>query len=152
MSCDRPSTPSNSIREKTASGVSATWSTVGPNPSQVLRYMRSLGRVRRSAFWAITTCTCWRWLPAIPSTRTNGSLDDVLHAPDRDELLHWLRHRPLLHHDPALDFLMLHAGLPPQWDLATAKACAGEVEQVLRGDAHHDYFMQMYGNKPRPLG
>jgi bis(5'-nucleosyl)-tetraphosphatase (symmetrical) len=77
-----------------------------------------------------------------------GSLTAVLGAPDREELLHWLRHRPLIHHDPSLDFLMVHAGLPPQWDLSTAIACAREVEEVLRGEQHVDYFMQMYGNKP----
>ena len=55
---------------------------------------------------------------------------------------------PVLHHDPVLDFVMLHAGLPPQWDLDTARACAGEVETVLRGDGRREYFMRMYGNQP----
>jgi bis(5'-nucleosyl)-tetraphosphatase (symmetrical) len=54
----------------------------------------------------------------------------------------------LLHYDPGLDFLMVHAGLPPQWDLETARACAREVESVLRGSGYRDYLMQMYGNKP----
>ncbi len=72
----------------------------------------------------------------------------VLQAPDRDELIHWLRHRPLLHHDPDLDFTMIHAGLPPQWDLETAIACAREVEKVLQGPEHQAFFQQMYGNKP----
>jgi bis(5'-nucleosyl)-tetraphosphatase (symmetrical) len=72
----------------------------------------------------------------------------VLTAPDRDELLHWLRQRPLLHHDPEIGFTMVHAGLPPQWDLAQAMACAREVETVLRSNDHRDYFEQMYGNRP----
>ncbi len=75
-------------------------------------------------------------------------LQPVLQAPDLEELVHWLRHRPLLHHDPALDFTMIHAGLPPQWDLATAISCAREVEGVLRGPEHREFFRQMYGNKP----
>lgn len=77
------------------------------------------------------------------------SLDAVMAAPDRDELLDWLRCRPLMHEDPSIGFAMLHAGLPPQWDMSTAASCAREVESVLRGDGHRDYFMQMYGNKPR---
>ena len=77
-----------------------------------------------------------------------GGLRQVLDAPDRQELLHWLRHRPLAHYDSDLDFLMIHAGLPPAWDLATTLQCAAEVEQVLRGGDHIDYFMQMYGNRP----
>jgi bis(5'-nucleosyl)-tetraphosphatase (symmetrical) len=43
---------------------------------------------------------------------------------------------------------MVHAGLPPQWDIATATACAREVEQALQGDDHLAYFLDMYGNKP----
>lgn len=77
-----------------------------------------------------------------------GNLAAVMAAPDREPLLRWLRHRPLIHHDPELDFLMVHAGLPPQWDLETAVACAREVEGVLRGDRQADFFEQMYGNRP----
>jgi len=73
----------------------------------------------------------------------------VLQAKDRDELLYWLRHRPLLHRDTALGFTMIHAGLPPQWDIETAAACAREVEAQLRGDNYAVFFNEMYGNKPR---
>ena len=83
-----------------------------------------------------------------PKHKDDHSLTEVLAAPDRDELLHWLRHRPLLHHDAGLGFTMVHAGLPPQWDLTTALACGREVEQVIQGPGHVDYFMQMYGNQP----
>ena len=77
-----------------------------------------------------------------------GTLEAVLTAPDRDELLHWLRHRPLLHHDPSLGWTLLHAGLPPQWDLNEARARAAELEAVLRGEDHRDFLHAMYGNKP----
>lgn len=76
------------------------------------------------------------------------SLRQVLEAPDREELLGWLQHRPLAHRDDDLGFLMVHAGIPPQWDVATTLACAREVEAVLRGDDHAEFFMHMYGNKP----
>jgi bis(5'-nucleosyl)-tetraphosphatase (symmetrical) len=80
--------------------------------------------------------------------RDESSLDAVLRAPDRDELLHWLRHRPLLHSDPALGFHMIHAGLSPDWDMTTAKACARELEAALRGDQRLAFLLDMYGNKP----
>lgn len=80
--------------------------------------------------------------------RHNDTFDDVLNAPDGDELLDWLRHRPLLHHDPELGYTLVHAGLPPQWDLAQAEACAAEVETVLRGRRYGEYFGQMYGDRP----
>lgn len=81
--------------------------------------------------------------------KSQDTLDDILNAPDRDELLHWLRHRPLLHHDPALRLTLIHAGLPPQWDLELAQSCAREVETALRDeDRYAALFAHMYGNEP----
>ncbi len=76
------------------------------------------------------------------------TLHDVLHAPDREALIDWLRTRPLLHHDAELGFTMVHAGLPPQWDLAQAQACAREVESVLVGDDYREFLHRMYGDQP----
>lgn len=76
------------------------------------------------------------------------TLQDILEAPDADELLHWLRHRPLMHHDKDLGYAMIHAGLPPEWDIATAQRCAREVEVVLQGANYSDYFTHMYGDQP----
>jgi bis(5'-nucleosyl)-tetraphosphatase (symmetrical) len=76
------------------------------------------------------------------------SFHDVLIAPDRDELLDWLRHQPLLHHDAGLGYTMIHAGLPPQWDFVTAQRCAAELEETLRGKDYVTYLGKMYGNEP----
>lgn len=78
----------------------------------------------------------------------DAGLKEILLASDGEELLHWLQHRPLLHHDPELGYTLIHAGLPPQWDLAQAIACAREVETVLSGEGAQDYFNQMYGDEP----
>lgn len=77
------------------------------------------------------------------------TLNDILSAPDCEELIHWLRHRPLLHHDQQLGYTLIHAGLPPQWDLATAQQCAAEVEAVLRGDEFLPFMANMFGDKPK---
>jgi len=76
------------------------------------------------------------------------TLTEVLQAPDRDELIDWLRHRPLLHHDPDLDYTLIHAGLPPQWDLLVAQECALEVEETLQGPKVRTFLNVMYGDKP----
>jgi len=76
------------------------------------------------------------------------TLDAILNAPDCDELMHWLRHQPLLHHDSELGYSMVHAGLPPQWDLATAMTCARELETKLRAGDYYEFIRVMYGNKP----
>lgn len=83
-----------------------------------------------------------------PLGRGDHTLDDILAAPDRAELIEWLCRRPMLHHDAGLGFTMVHAGLPPQWDLAQAQVCAQEVEQVLRGAQRRAFIGRMYGNKP----
>lgn len=77
-----------------------------------------------------------------------SNLDAILAAPDRDELLHWLRHRPLMHHDPHRGFTLVHAGLPPQWTLAEALSHARELEETLRGPDYRDFLFAMYGNEP----
>lgn len=79
--------------------------------------------------------------------RSDDTLDAFLAAPDRDALLDWLIARPLLHEDVPLNLCLLHAGLPPQWDLPTARACAREFEQALRHDPRQ-VFEQMYGDEP----
>lgn len=84
-----------------------------------------------------------------PIKNDDHTLDAVLNAPDRDELIGWLRLQPLLHHDAALGFTLVHAGLPPQWDLSLAQQCAAEVETQLRGDGMADLLANMYGNKPK---
>jgi len=80
-----------------------------------------------------------------PADRT---LEPVLEAPDRAALLDWLQSRPVLHHDATLGITMVHAGLPPQWDIALARRCAAELETALRGDHSGRLFAAMYGNHP----
>jgi bis(5'-nucleosyl)-tetraphosphatase (symmetrical) len=75
-------------------------------------------------------------------------LQPILDAPDRERLLDWLQARPVLHHDAAIGCTMVHAGLPPQWDLALARRCANELESALRGEHSGRLFEAMYGNQP----
>jgi bis(5'-nucleosyl)-tetraphosphatase (symmetrical) len=76
------------------------------------------------------------------------SLRPVLEAPDREPLLDWLQSRSMLHFDGKTGVTMIHAGLPPQWDIAAARRCAAELEQALRGDRSGVLFERMYGNEP----
>lgn len=119
----------------------------GPDSLSVLRFIHRLGD-RAVCVLGNHDLHLLALAASHPKRKDAHSLQAVLEAPDREELLTWLRHRPLLHQDPHLGFVMIHAGLPPQWDLATAAACAIEVEAVLRGPDHVDFFTQMYGNQP----
>ncbi|MGV6825782.1 MAG: symmetrical bis(5'-nucleosyl)-tetraphosphatase [bacterium] len=119
----------------------------GPKSLETLRLVRDLGD---SAITVLGNHDLHLLAMTHGNTRDKqpGSLQAILDAPDRDDLLFWLRHRPLIHHDEALGYTMLHAGLPPQWDLDTARQCATEVESVIQGKKHRKYFAEMYGDQP----
>lgn len=108
----------------------------GPESLAVLRFVHDLGDC---AVTVLGNHDLHLLALADGNTRHAGrsTLDAVLRAPDRDALLHWLRHRPLLHRDPEPGFTMIHAGLPPQWSLADARACAQELEATLRSPDYH---------------
>lgn len=76
----------------------------------------------------------------------SDTLDPILEAPDRDDWLNWLRQQRLAVH--AHGWLMVHAGVLPQWDAAQTMALAGEVESMLRSPALGEFLTQMYGNEP----
>lgn len=61
------------------------------------------------------------------------TISDILNAPDRDELLKWLRQRGLIHHDSKLNYTMVHGGIPAEWTFSQAMTFAYEVESALSG-------------------
>tara|TARA_R110000868_G_scaffold69261_1_gene204178 strand:+ start:55771 stop:56532 length:762 start_codon:yes stop_codon:yes gene_type:complete len=75
----------------------------------------------------------------------SDTLDDILHAPDRDELLHWLCQQPLIHTQH--DYTLVHAGIYPWWSLDEANHYAHEVETVLRTDPL-SFIEHLYGSQP----
>ncbi len=76
----------------------------------------------------------------------SDTLDKILAAPDRDKLLNWLTHRPLLHYEHG--YTMVHAGIPPQWSVEDAMHRAWEVEAVLQSPDCITFLAAMYGNEP----
>jgi bis(5'-nucleosyl)-tetraphosphatase (symmetrical) len=76
----------------------------------------------------------------------SDTLDDILDAPDRDAWIDWLRRRPLAARDEG--WLMVHAGVVPQWDAAQVLALAAEVQALLQGPDLPGFLQVMYGNEP----
>jgi bis(5'-nucleosyl)-tetraphosphatase (symmetrical) len=83
----------------------------------------------------------------IRMTKGLDTLRPILDAPDRAELIHWLRHRPMALSNGKV--LTVHAGVLPQWDLQQAIECAQEVEKALRKKSYKDFLANMYGNTPK---
>ena len=117
----------------------------GPKSLEVLRTARALGEAA-----VVVLGNHDLHLVAVAEgaarKRDDDTLDAILSAPDRDELLGWLRARPLMHVER--DYAMVHAGLLPEWTVARARELAGEVERVLRGSSYRDFLANMYGSTP----
>jgi len=75
------------------------------------------------------------------------TIQPILDATDCDELLQWLRQKPLFHYDETLKMGLLHAGLPPQWDLLQTQAMARLAEQALQAN-DKNFLAQLYGDRP----
>ena len=117
----------------------------GPDSVACLRFVKSLGDA------AVTVlgnhdlhllCVA----EGVERRRKRDTLDDVLAAPDRDELLAWLRTRPLMHVEDRV--ALVHAGLLPEWTVARARALAAEVEKRLRAADYRALLERMYGDEP----
>jgi bis(5'-nucleosyl)-tetraphosphatase (symmetrical) len=79
--------------------------------------------------------------------RAGDTFQDVLEADDCDELLAWLRRRPLLHVEGR--WAMVHAGLAPQWSLTRAQAVCTAASRVVASSRSDVFFREhMYGNAP----
>ena len=117
----------------------------GPGSLEVLRLVKSLGD---SAITVLGNHDLHLLAVAEGAAELHrtDTLDEILEAPDRDELLHWLRNQRLLHAQDG--FVLVHAGLLPQWSVAQAASLAHEVETALRGDDYAIFLARMYGNSP----
>jgi bis(5'-nucleosyl)-tetraphosphatase (symmetrical) len=119
----------------------------GPRSVEVLRFVASLGTQAVSVLGNHDL----HLLAVAAGARTlspRDTLQNVLAAPDRDELIGWLTARPLLHSDADTGFILVHAGLLPEWDVAQAITYARETESVLAGPRANEFFRHMYGDKP----
>ncbi len=119
----------------------------GPKSLETLRFIKGLGDKAISVL-GNHDLHLLAVAAGFKKTTRSDTLDAILVAPDCNELLNWLRVQPLVHHDAALSFTMVHAGIPPQWSIHQALGYAHEVESILRGDNANDFLKVMYGNEP----
>lgn len=118
----------------------------GPKSLETLRFVKSLGDtavvVLGNHDLHLLACHFTGRKP-----HKTDTLESVLSSKDCDDLLNWLRFQPFLHYEK--NFCLVHAGLPPQWDLSTAVNCAKKVENVLRDSGKvGEFFDRMYGDTP----
>lgn len=118
----------------------------GPSSLAVLREVKALGNAAVTVLgnhdFHLLTIAHGHHKP-----HRGDTLDEVLAAPDRDELIDWLRRRPLVVVEG--DLVMVHAGLLPSWTAATALMLSREVEAMLAGPGASEFLRVLYGDEPR---
>lgn len=117
----------------------------GTNSLDVLRLVKSLGDAAITVLGNhdlhLLAVDC-----GVAELHRDDTLNDILKAPDRVELLTWLRNQPLLHVEG--NNVLVHAGLLPTWSITQAQQLAHEVENELRGNNYTKLLSHMYGNQP----
>jgi len=114
----------------------------GPDSLETLRFLKGLG----------DACICVLGnhdlhlleLASGGSGYLRDTLMPIIKAKDCDDLIEWLRFKPLLHHDAKLHWCMVHAGLHPDWTLKKALKRAGKIEAELRGDHWKEFCRQLH--------
>ncbi len=117
----------------------------GPDSLAVLRRLSALGDAAQCLLGNHDLHLLGVW-QGVRSGSKGDSLWQVLAAPDCADLLHWLRHRPMA--IAAHGWLMVHAGVLPQWTAAQTLALASELEQQLRADDFKYFLTHLFGNQP----
>jgi len=117
----------------------------GPDSAAVVRFVRDLGE-RAVVVQGNHDLHLLALAAGHAKRRADDTFDDLLAAPDRDELLDWLRFRPMLHVDD--EYVMVHAGLLPSWPVGQAQDLAAEVEAELRAKRYRLFLAELYGSKP----
>lgn len=117
----------------------------GPDSPGVLRLVKSLGEAAITVLGNHDLHLLAVAEGAVELHRSD-TLNDILTAPDRAELLAWLRAQRMLYVEG--NTVLVHAGLLPGWDVSKAQQLACEVEAALHGSEYRTFLEHMYGNRP----
>ena len=117
----------------------------GPESLETLRFVAKLGDAATVVLGNHDLYLLMRHAGLEPRSAYDN-MDDILTAPDCNELLHWLAHRPLLHVED--QYVLVHAGLLPQWTIPKAQALAEEVQAALTGKSSKKFLLHLMGSRP----
>lgn len=120
----------------------------GPQSLQVLRFIKSLAIKPYISLGNHDLHLLGKLFGGHSLKNHDDTLEQVLTAPDGEELGHWLRQQRIAHYDKQLNIILCHAGIAPIWSLTEALGYAAELEAAIQGHNYADFFAQMYGNQP----
>lgn len=119
----------------------------GPKSLEVLRFVKDLGD-RATTVLGNHDLNLLAVYSGHTKPKKKDKTEYIFSAPDKHDLMMWLRARPIMARHPSLPVVMTHAGLSPQWDLDTAEKCAREIEMLLRSNQGSWLLGHMYGEEP----
>ena len=117
----------------------------GPDSLSTLRFIKSLGNDCISIL-GNHDLHLLAVAAGIRPVKKKDTLGTILNAPDREELIEWLRHRPLLHHDKNRNITMVHAGIPPIWTIKQARFYAEKLERALQANDYRELLHYLFSN------
>ncbi len=119
----------------------------GPDSLTVLRFIRSLP----DALVVLGNHDLYLLILGyglMPEDAYPHTFQEILQAHDKWSLLEWLRQQPLFYVDPGEQFVLVHAGLPPQWSIAESRDHAAEVHHLLHGPDSSMLLSDLFGDEP----
>lgn len=120
----------------------------GPKSLETLRFVKQLGKQAISVLGNHDITLLAVAYGSIPFHPKHHTFTDILEAPDRDELIEWLRYRPLVHWDKTYQTLMSHAGIYPLWNRTEVTTLADELAQAFQQPDPKAFLTSLYGNTP----
>ena len=118
----------------------------GPKSLETIRFIKQLGD---SAIVVLGNHDLHLLALSINHPKFNSkqsSLQDIINAPDSDEIIYWLRHQKIMHSDDNIH--MVHAGIYPHWSILQAQNNARKVESILQSDNYKELLLNIHGNYP----
>ena len=115
----------------------------GPDSLSTLRFIKSLGD-DCIAVLGNHDLHLLAVASGIRPQKKKDTLGPILNAPDGDELIEWLRHRPVLHHDKNRNITMVHAGIPPIWTIKQARLYADKLERALQANDYRELLQYLF--------
>lgn len=121
----------------------------GPQSLECLQFVKGLGSSAVTVLGNhdLHLIACYY---GISDVKPEDLLQPVFDSPELAELIHWLCQQPLLYISEDQRYMMVHAGLAPQWSVNQAIEMTQEVQQQLQSNPL-PLLQQMYGNKPNNL-
>ncbi len=119
----------------------------GPESLECLRFVKTLGSKAKTVL-GNHDLHLLAVANKVRKPHRKDTFDEILNAKDSEELFEWIKQQPLLVNDPDLNFTMIHAGLPPQWNLQQAQELAQETESLIQSKQFDNFIQVMYGDQP----